>query len=310
LVSGEFNGERATGFVDRGGKFNPIEGFVADQKGGSGGGGTGVFKTEAVNTPQGPKLLITRKDGTQELTAFTPTATTLGQGRLAVAQERIAPDAAGTLAGAKAFSAARGKGVGAEDANRLNQQRPLTDVDLQELSIVSGLEDSQFDRSIAALDNVLENADGFTTGVLGAVGRLIPGSPAFDLSVALSPVTSNEQIGGLKEARDNSKDGSSGFGQLTQNELAILATRRADVNQSASEGEFRRNVELLREATIEVNEARKARISNARNRGRGAPTQPAQGRGAQPQPAQGRTVVQNGVTFVQDANGNFIPQGN
>jgi hypothetical protein len=98
-------------------------------------------------------------------------------------------------------------------------------------------------------DGVLSDiASGKTSsGAATAFFGYIPGTSSWDQRVSVDTLKANLGIDSLAEARRNSVDGSSGFGQLTTMELQRLEDRIRSLSIAQSEEQFVENLRALRE---------------------------------------------------------------
>lgn len=103
----------------------------------------------------------------------------------------------------------------------------------------------QMSRVNDAINKAAEQADMFTTGTIGSVASLIPGSPAYDLSKTIETISANLAFDELQKMRDNSPTGGA-LGNVTEMELNLLKSTLANLSQSQSTEQFKRNLEILR----------------------------------------------------------------
>jgi hypothetical protein len=98
-------------------------------------------------------------------------------------------------------------------------------------------------------DGVLKDLyDGKTTvGAKGALFGFIPGTSDWNQRISIDTLKANLGIDGLSEARRNSVDGSSGFGQLTGQELKRLEERVRSLSLAQTQEQFIDNLKKLRE---------------------------------------------------------------
>lgn len=107
------------------------------------------------------------------------------------------------------------------------------------------------DLVVEDIDHALNLAGDWTTGLLGAGVRLIPGTPAADLAATLNTIESNVAFDALQEMRNNSPTGGA-LGAVTERELELLSSTLGSLKQSQSEAQFRRNLERLKVLYLDV----------------------------------------------------------
>lgn len=110
--------------------------------------------------------------------------------------------------------------------------------------------------AINAIDTALSQANWGTTGALGAIGSM-PGMWAHDLAKTLDTVKANIGFEELNTMRENSPTGGA-LGQITERELAFLQSTIASIEQSQSEEQLKRNLQILRDFIAASQERRRA----------------------------------------------------
>jgi hypothetical protein len=103
-------------------------------------------------------------------------------------------------------------------------------------------------------DNILKDiySGKSTAGAKGALLGFVPGTTYWDQRVSIDTLKANLGIDALFEARRNSANGSSGFGQLTQMELKRLEDRVRSLSLAQTEGQFVENLTKLREDYVNI----------------------------------------------------------
>lgn len=96
------------------------------------------------------------------------------------------------------------------------------------------------------IDTALGQANAWTTGFVGSIGRQIPGTPAHDLSKTLISIQANLGFETLQQMRDNSPTGGA-LGQVTERELELLQSAWTSLAQSQSPQQFRDNLLKLKQ---------------------------------------------------------------
>ena len=94
---------------------------------------------------------------------------------------------------------------------------------------------------IGLADQMLEEANPLTTGLGGALGKVIPGSGSRDMAENLKTIEADAAFSSLQQMRDNSKTGGA-LGQVSERELGLLSAAKAALSQSQSYGQFKQNL--------------------------------------------------------------------
>lgn len=94
------------------------------------------------------------------------------------------------------------------------------------------------------IDRARNQASGWTTGFVGNIGSQVPGTDAYDLSRTLDTIKSNIGFDRLQEMRDNSPTGGA-LGQVSEMENRLLQTVWGNLEQSQSEEQFLRNLDIV-----------------------------------------------------------------
>lgn len=87
---------------------------------------------------------------------------------------------------------------------------------------------------IGTIDKVIPEIDNLTAGPMGTITSKLPGTKGYDVSKLLSNVKSNLGVSQLQQMREASKNGASGFGQLSEKELDVLTSTIANLDQAQS----------------------------------------------------------------------------
>lgn len=96
------------------------------------------------------------------------------------------------------------------------------------------------------IDTALKQADYWTTGFIGNIGKNIAGTPAHDLEKTLIAIQANLGFETLQQMRDNSPTGGA-LGNVTERELEFLQSAWGSLAQSQSPGQFRENLIKLKQ---------------------------------------------------------------
>ncbi len=91
------------------------------------------------------------------------------------------------------------------------------------------------------IDNILNDADKTTTGFMGAIGAMIPGTAARDLQENLKTIEADAAFSSLQQMRENSVTGGA-LGTVSERELGLLSSAKAALSQSQSPEQFRENL--------------------------------------------------------------------
>jgi hypothetical protein len=99
------------------------------------------------------------------------------------------------------------------------------------------------------IDSVLARANEFNTGFGGAIGSLVPGSPAYDLKVDIDTLLANAGFDKLQQMRDNSPTGGA-LGQVSERELALLQAAQQAIYQSQTKEQLQKNLKAFQEQRL------------------------------------------------------------
>ena len=95
------------------------------------------------------------------------------------------------------------------------------------------------------VDEALGMTSGWTTGIMSALND-VPGTPQHTLAMQIMKIEANLGFDKLQAMRDASPTGGA-LGQVSEMELELLKSAVANLKQSNTEEEFRRNLELVKE---------------------------------------------------------------
>lgn len=102
------------------------------------------------------------------------------------------------------------------------------------------------DRVLTAIDTALNQANFMTSGVVGALTQDLPSAQARDLKATLGTIVAHLGLGTLQEIKDASPTGAA-LGQLSDTEMAILQRVKANLEQSQSPEQLRRNLLIAKD---------------------------------------------------------------
>lgn len=158
----------------------------------------------------------------------------------------------------------------------------------------------QADNINRVIDDVINSADGMTTGLGGSLMKMIPGTGASDMEANLKTVEADAAFSELQNMRDNSKTGGA-LGQVSERELALLSSAKAALSQSQSPEQFKEN--LLRYK--EVRNAAMENVANAYKMDHGTfPQGYSPGGSSQSQPSQADDLnAMGGYDEIKTING-------
>jgi len=97
------------------------------------------------------------------------------------------------------------------------------------------------------MDRLQNNANLWTTGFMGTIGSIFPGTPQADFAADLETVFADSALNKLIELKNSSETGASGLGQVTEREISLLQASRAALMQSQSPEQFRENLKRYQE---------------------------------------------------------------
>jgi hypothetical protein len=138
------------------------------------------------------------------------------------------------------------------------------------------------------IDEVLPKVGAATAG-FGSLLAAIPGTPAADLAANIDTILANVGFEELQAMRDNSPTGGA-LGQVAVRELELLQATRANISNSQSPAQLRRNLLKLKE---QVKGSRR-RLENAFNK-------QARQAGLEPVTAPVQEVVETGESIIAPA---------
>jgi len=108
------------------------------------------------------------------------------------------------------------------------------------------------ERNLAEAEKLI---GGTTTGAVGAVTRMIPGTSAYDLKERIKTVLANSGFDELQTMRDNSPTGGA-LGQVAVQELEMLQKIRGSLEQAQSEPQLRAIVQEYKQFLKESRQRR------------------------------------------------------
>jgi hypothetical protein len=117
--------------------------------------------------------------------------------------------------------------------------------------------------ALSAVDTALQQASGWNTGNVMGNSGWVPGlgQGALDLGKTLETIKANIGFEELQTMRDNSPTGGA-LGQVTERELAFLQSTIANIEQSQSEEQLKRNLQTLREFLAMSQQQRRSAFDN------------------------------------------------
>lgn len=148
---------------------------------------------------------------------------------------------------------------------------------------------------------ILPNVSGWTAG-LGSLIAAIPGTPAADLAANLDTLEANLSFERLAEMRANSPTGGA-LGQITVRELDLLGATIANIRNSQSPEQLRRNLQVIDGALARLEAAYAEAGLPSPVSGGGAPPTPAPSGDGSPQ----RIWNAQGVPYVI-RGGQWVPE--
>lgn len=101
------------------------------------------------------------------------------------------------------------------------------------------------------IDTALGAAGTWTTGFIGNLAQVVPGTPAADLARTLESIRANVGFGALQQMREASPTGGA-LGPVSDTENRLLQSTLGSLAQSQSEAQFRANLERLRTIYLDI----------------------------------------------------------
>ena len=222
-----------------------IEMMKARAKTDGGGGELGLSPQFGVDAEGNPVLIQLGKDGRGVQTELPPGVTLskepirLDAGTHFVLLDPITRQPVGQIPKEtfqEGYDRAAGTAAGKFEGEKPERQAKAT-------SALQTLETKQSTVS-GAIDKALDNANFWTTGIVGQMASAVPGSPAYDLARTLDTIKANIGFNELQTMRDNSPTGGA-LGSITERELAFLQSTVASIEQPQSEAQLRENLKVL-----------------------------------------------------------------
>ena len=102
------------------------------------------------------------------------------------------------------------------------------------------------DGTIAEIDNAIAGINWSTVGLIGAVARAVPGTPAYNLKQTILTIKANIGFDRLQQMRDSSPTGGA-LGQVAVQELDALQASIASLDQAQDGPQLQRNLQKVRE---------------------------------------------------------------
>lgn len=124
----------------------------------------------------------------------------------------------------------------------------------------------------AALKNAERLASPKTTGIVGWALSKIPGEPGYDLQTTIDTLVAGLGFDKLQELRDNSPTGGA-LGNVSNQELNSLQSAVASLRLSQSEGQFRKNLQIVKNRYARIKSAIDADLAKYQETA-AAPTEP------------------------------------
>lgn len=104
---------------------------------------------------------------------------------------------------------------------------------------------SKADNILVFIDSALDKVNGYTTGVIGASTKGIPGSPAYDLAKDIETIKANIGFLELQAMRSASPTGGA-LGQVAVQELQALQATLGNLDLGQSESQIRSNLQNIK----------------------------------------------------------------
>lgn len=95
---------------------------------------------------------------------------------------------------------------------------------------------------MTAVDRALDATSNLTAGAIGAVGAMIPGTPAYNLNATLDTLKANLSFDRLQQMREASATGGA-LGSVTEKELELLSSTIASLKQGQDPKQLQRNLQ-------------------------------------------------------------------
>lgn len=101
------------------------------------------------------------------------------------------------------------------------------------------------------IDKLQSRANWSNTGLVGGLARNLPGSGAYDFQKDVDTIKARAAINELGTLKAASPTGASGFGALSEKELAVIQSALSNLDTGQSTPQFRRNLARAAELTAQ-----------------------------------------------------------
>jgi len=136
--------------------------------------------------------------------------------------------------------------AGAETAKVVGRETGEGQMNLPKSKIA--LEQAKIQNDVVTdnIDKAIKDADGYTSGLTGAVTSNIPGTKSYDLANTLNTVKANLGFDKLQDMRNNSPTGGA-LGQVSEMENRLLQSVWGSVEQSQSPAQLKANLGKIKQ---------------------------------------------------------------
>lgn len=155
-------------------------------------------------------------------------------GQIKTFETNLATDAAGKQTYAKTIAKAEAEKV--INAPKEDAQKAAT---LRDLEMAA--------QQILDARSKVGGSNWFEAGIMGDQLKGTAGTPAYRLDQALNPVRGNVAVSKMAELKANSPTGSTGFGALSEKELALLERLKGSTEVGLGEDELQNNLRSIYE---------------------------------------------------------------
>lgn len=136
-----------------------------------------------------------------------------------------------------------------EERGKIVTEIANSGLDTSKLTIpgISGYKAEMMDRTLSNVDELVGRVDMITTGLLGEVGKKIPGTPAYDFAADLDTLKSNIAFNELTAMREASKTGGA-LGQVSDREGQLLESALGALKQGQSVNNLKKNLLKIKDS--------------------------------------------------------------
>ncbi len=100
---------------------------------------------------------------------------------------------------------------------------------------------------VSSIDDIVPKIDSLTAGPIGGVAQHLPGTSGYNVGSILKGVKANLGVQQMQAMREASKNGASGFGQLSEKELDVLTSTVSNLDQAQDPEQLKKGLSKVRD---------------------------------------------------------------